>query len=129
MLAEMSELNGCVRVLVGNDGAGELVVDSSRAGPQTTTELQIDAALIQLPIVRAVARTLAHRRGFRLHELVDIAHAVDEVGVMLIDAAAIGSPLRCSFVVSGAAFLLTSTVTSRRGLLGTPVRGGGCWRD
>lgn len=94
----------------------ELVVDISRAGPQTTTELQIDAALNQLPIVRAVARMLGRRRGFRLDEIADITRAVDEVGAMLIDVASLGSPLRCSFVVSESSFLLTSAVASRRSL-------------
>lgn len=44
---------------------------------------------------------------------------------MLIDAASVGSPLRCSFVVSGFVFLMTSTVTSRRCL---PRHPGSRWR-
>lgn len=78
-----------------------------------TTELRVDATVDQLPIVRVVARTLAYRRGFALIELAEVTHAVDQVGVMLTDVASIGSALRCSFVVSGSAFLLTCAVTSR----------------
>ncbi|MFE7421804.1 anti-sigma factor [Rhodococcus sp. NPDC057529] len=96
------------------------------ARPQTTTELRVAAARDQLPIVRAVARTLARRRGFLLTEIADITHAIDEVSTALIDAATLGSALRCSFVVSGSAFLLTSAVTSRRGLSRYP---GARWRS
>ncbi|MDF3312975.1 anti-sigma factor [Rhodococcus sp. T2V] len=96
------------------------------AGPQTATELRVAAARDQLPIIRVVARTLAHRRGFLLTEIEDITHAVDEVGAALIGAATLGSSLRCSFEVSGFAFLLTTAVTSRRGL---PRYPGARWRS
>ncbi len=91
----------------------EPVLDIVSAGPPTT-QLRVSAALDQLPIVLAAARTLTRRRGFALEEVAEVTHAIDEVGAMLIDAASIGSPLRCSFVVSGSVFLMTSTVTSRR---------------
>ena len=79
-----------------------------------TTELRVNAVLDQLPIVLAAARTLTRRSGFALEEIAEVTHAIDEVGAMLIDAASIGSRLRCSFVVSGSVFLMTGTVTSRR---------------
>ncbi|MFF2115478.1 anti-sigma factor [Rhodococcus koreensis] len=104
----------------------EMVVSRVSAGPQTTTELRVEAVRDQLPIIQAVAQTLAHRRGFLLTEIADITHAVDEVGAALIDAATHGSPLRCSFEVSGSAFLLTTAVTSRRGL---PRYPGARWRS
>jgi len=99
-------------------------VDVVKIGPWTT-ELRVNAALDQLPIVQAAARTLTRRRGFALKEIAEVTHAIDEVGAMLIDAASIGSPLRCSFVVSGSDFLMTSTVTSRRCL---PRHPGSRWR-
>ncbi len=99
-------------------------MDVVKIGPWTT-ELRVNAALDQLPIVQAAARTLTRRRGFALKEIAEVTHAIDEVGAMLIDAASIGSPLRCSFVVSGSDFLMTSTVTSRRCL---PRHPGSRWR-
>ncbi len=104
----------------------ETGVNKVSARPQSTTELRVEAARDQLPIIRAVARTLAHRRGFLLTEIADITRAVDEVGAALIDAATLGSPLRCSFEVSGSAFLLTTAVTSHRGL---PRYPGARWRS
>lgn len=102
----------------------EPVLEVVSAGPRTT-ELRVNAALDQLPIVQAAARTLTGGRGFALNEIAEVTHAIDEVGAMLIDAASIGSPLRCSFVVSGSVFLMTSTVTSRRCL---PRHPGSRWR-
>ena len=100
------------------------MLDIVSAGPPTT-QLRVSAALDQLPIVLAAARTLTGGRGFALNEIAEVTHAIDEVGAMLIDAASIGSPLRCSFVVSGSVFLMTSTVTSRRCL---PRHPGSRWR-
>ncbi|UOT07244.1 hypothetical protein MPY17_16615 [Rhodococcus opacus] len=57
----------------------EPVLEVVSAGPRTT-ELRVNAALDQLPIVQAAARTLTRRRGFALKEIAEVTHAIDEVG-------------------------------------------------
>ena len=60
----------------------EPVLEVVSAGPRTT-ELRVNAALDQLPIVQAAARTLTGGRGFALKEIAEVTHAIDEVGAML----------------------------------------------
>ena len=62
------------------------------------TALRVPAEVDQLPVVRAVARTLAILDDFTLDEVADITLAVDQACAELIAAAPAGAELRCSFL-------------------------------
>lgn len=67
-----------------------------------TAELRVMAEFDQLPVVRAVAETLAILGDFNLDEVADIKLALDEICSQLMTGAAEGTYLRCVFIVGGA---------------------------
>jgi serine/threonine-protein kinase RsbW len=79
-------------------------------------ELRVVADADQLPVVRAVAETLAVLGDFTLDDIADIKLVVDEVCSELIAGAIDGAELSCSFVVgdSGIRIVTTSVVHEGR---------------
>ncbi|OZC46009.1 anti-sigma factor [Rhodococcus sp. 14-2470-1a] len=79
-------------------------------------ELRVVADADQLPVVRAVAETLAVLGDFTLDDIADIKLVVDEVCSELISGALPGAELSCSFLVSegGIRISTTSVVDSDR---------------
>lgn len=63
-------------------------------------ELRVLAEFDQLPVIRAVAETLAMLVDFNLDEVADIKLAIDEVCSELIAGAVEGADLRCLFHVT-----------------------------
>ncbi|WP_072802501.1 anti-sigma factor [Rhodococcoides yunnanense] len=74
-------------------------------------ELRVIADAAQLPVVRAVAETLAVLADFTLDDIADIKLVVDEVCSELIAGAVRGSELTCSFIVSDGGMRIASTST------------------
>lgn len=72
-------------------------------------ELRVVANADQLPVVRAVAETLAVLGDFTLDDIADIKLVVDEVCSELIAGAIAGAELSCSFVVSETGIRITTT--------------------
>lgn len=72
-------------------------------------ELRVIANADQLPVVRAVAETLAVLADFTLDDIADIKLVVDEVCSELISGAVDGAELSCSFVVSPTGMRITTT--------------------
>ncbi|WP_338891167.1 ATP-binding protein [Rhodococcus sovatensis] len=72
-------------------------------------ELRVVADADQLPVVRAVAETLAVLGDFTLDDIADIKLVVDEVCSELIAGAVEGAELSCSFVVGDAGMRITTT--------------------
>lgn len=72
-------------------------------------ELRVVADAEQLPVVRAVAETLAVLGDFTLDEIADIKLVVDEVCSELISGAVSGAELTCAFVVNDTAMRITTT--------------------
>lgn len=72
-------------------------------------ELRVVADADQLPVVRAVAETLAVLGDFTLDDIADIKLVVDEVCSELIAGAVPAAELTCSFVVSDAGIRITTT--------------------
>ncbi|MGA9873722.1 MAG: ATP-binding protein [Rhodococcus sp. (in: high G+C Gram-positive bacteria)] len=72
-------------------------------------ELRVIADADQLPVVRAVAETLAVLGDFTLDDIADIKLVVDEVCSELIAGAVVGAELSCSFVVGDTAMRITTT--------------------
>jgi serine/threonine-protein kinase RsbW len=69
--------------------------------------LRVAAEFEQLPVVRAVAETLAVLGDFTLDDVADVKLAVDEVCSELIAAAQPSSELTCSFAVAENALHVT----------------------
>nr|WP_296772269.1 ATP-binding protein [Rhodococcus sp. (in: high G+C Gram-positive bacteria)] len=82
-------------------------------------ELRVVADAEQLPVVRAVAETLAVLGDFTLDDIADIKLVVDEVCSELISGAVAGAELTCSFVVSGTAMRITTTSVVQEGRVPT----------
>ncbi|MFF0813619.1 ATP-binding protein [Rhodococcus sp. NPDC003318] len=72
-------------------------------------EVKVCAEFGQLPVLRAVAETIAVLADFNLDDVSDIKLAVDEVCSQLIKGAVGGAELVCTFRVSG----LTLEATAR----------------
>ncbi len=72
-------------------------------------ELRVVANADQLPVVRAVAETLALLGDFTLDDIADIKLVVDEVCSELIAGAVPSAELTCSFVVGDTGMRITTT--------------------
>jgi serine/threonine-protein kinase RsbW len=83
-------------------------------------ELRVAAEFEQLPVVRAVAETLAVLGDFTLDDVADIKLAVDEVCSELIAAAPGSADLTCSFAVTETGLHVTISAPLTRG--GVPNR-------
>ncbi|MBY6412096.1 ATP-binding protein [Rhodococcus sp. BP-252] len=80
-------------------------------------ELRVIADAAQLPVVRAVAETLAVLSDFTLDDIADIKLVVDEVCSELIAGAVLGAELSCSFVVGDSGIRIATTSTVQTGKL------------
>jgi serine/threonine-protein kinase RsbW len=65
----------------------------------STVEVRTSASAALIPTIRAVASDLAARADFDLDSISDLRMAVDEACAALVDVAAAGSALRCTFRV------------------------------
>lgn len=90
--------------------------------PTTPVEVKVIAEFGQLPVLRAVAETVAVLADFTLDDVSDIKLAVDEVCSQLIKDAVGGAGLVCTFSVSAPtlevvarADTVTDTVPDERG--------------
>lgn len=72
-------------------------------------ELRVVADAEQLPVVRAVAETLAVLGDFTLDDIADIKLVVDEVCSELIAGALPGAELTCAFTVSESGIRISSS--------------------
>ncbi|MET4048955.1 anti-sigma factor [Rhodococcus sp. 1163] len=72
-------------------------------------ELRVVADAEQLPVVRAVAETLAVLGDFTLDDIADIKLVVDEVCSELIAGALPGAELTCAFTVSDVGIRISSS--------------------
>jgi serine/threonine-protein kinase RsbW len=97
-----------------------------RAAPGSPVELRVTAEFDQLPVIRAVAETLAALADFGADEVADIKLAVDEIASELIGAVISDVDLTCSFVTSDSA--LAVTVAARIPAGNVPDRGAFGWR-
>lgn len=70
--------------------ASEAEVDTSG-----DIDLRLPAETGQLPVLRAVAATVAANGGFDVDEIADIRMLVDELSSMLVGVTASGTELRC----------------------------------
>ncbi|WP_024796710.1 hypothetical protein [Tomitella biformata] len=70
-------------------------------------ELRVMAEFDQLPVIRAVAETLAVLVDFNLDEVADIKLAIDEIGSELIAGAVESSDLRCLFLITDTELRIT----------------------
>ncbi|MGW0176425.1 ATP-binding protein [Rhodococcus sp. NPDC003322] len=78
-------------------------------------EVTVAADFGRLPVLRAVAETIAVLADFNLDDVSDIKLAVDEVCSQLIKDALTGAALICKFVVAGGAIEVEACVdTSSR---------------
>lgn len=80
----------------------ELDQSSSVADPadgSSTVEVRTAASAALIPTIRAVASDLAARADFDLDAISDLRMAVDEACATLVDLAAPGSTLTCTFRV------------------------------
>ncbi|MCE3556153.1 ATP-binding protein [Pseudonocardia sp. RS11V-5] len=67
--------------------------------PGSVVEVRTSASASLIPTIRAVASDLAARADFDLDAISDLRMAVDEACATLVDVAAPGSALRCTFDV------------------------------
>lgn len=79
----------------------------TKATSDTPVILNVAAEFEQLPVVRAVAETLAVLGDYVLDEVADVKLAVDEVCSDLVAAASADSTLTCAFSVSRTEFRVT----------------------
>ncbi len=70
-----------------------------RASQASTLEVRTEASTAMIPTIRAVAADLAGRADFDLDAISDLRMAVDETCTTLVEIAAPGSPLTCTFTV------------------------------
>lgn len=66
---------------------------------EVTVEIRTPATAALIPTIRAVASDLAARADFDLDAIADLRMAVDEACATLVDLAAAGAQLRCTFQV------------------------------
>jgi serine/threonine-protein kinase RsbW len=88
-------------------------------------ELRLPAQPAQLPVVRAVANTVAMRANFDLDAIADITMAIDELCSQLMTKAADGATLRCSFLLRPESLLVHGSVPANGSALNTASFG---WR-
>ncbi len=88
-------------------GVGKIEELERKSG--APVELRVIANADQLPIVRAVAETLAVLGDFTLDDVADIKLVVDEVCSELIAGAVNAGELTCSFVVGEQAIHISTT--------------------
>jgi serine/threonine-protein kinase RsbW len=88
-------------------------------------DLRLPARPAQLPVVRAVANTVAMRANFDLDAIADITMAIDELCSQLMTNAADGATLRCCFLLGPESLLVHGSVPAAGGPLSTASFG---WR-
>lgn len=86
----------------------------TKATSDTPVILNVAAEFEQLPVVRAVAETLAVLGDYVLDEVADVKLAVDEVCSDLVAAASADSTLTCAFSVSRTEFRVTVSAAVER---------------
>ncbi|WP_308259056.1 ATP-binding protein [Pseudonocardia sp. H11422] len=72
---------------------------TATVGDPSTVEVRTTASAALIPTIRAVASDLAARADFDLDAISDLRMAVDEACATLVDVAAPGSRLHCTFRV------------------------------
>jgi serine/threonine-protein kinase RsbW len=87
--------------------------------PGSVVEVRTSASASLIPTIRAVASDLAARADFDLDAISDLRMAVDEACATLVDVAAPGSSLRCTFDVREELIRVHAEVDT--GDAGTPV--------
>ncbi|KAA0925914.1 ATP-binding protein [Rhodococcus sp. IEGM 1401] len=94
--------------------AGVSKIEELERGSGAPVELRVRAEADQLPVVRAVAETLAVLSDFTLDDIADVKLVVDEVCSQLIKGSVTDAELSCTFAVSdsGIRIVVTSTLTS-----------------
>ncbi|MCJ0893010.1 ATP-binding protein [Rhodococcus sp. ARC_M5] len=92
--------------------AGVSKVEELERGSGAPVELRVRAEADQLPVVRAVAETLAVLSDFTLDDIADVKLVVDEVCSQLIKGSVTDAELSCTFSVSnsGIRIVVTSTL-------------------
>ncbi|MFD3510161.1 anti-sigma factor [Nocardia sp. NPDC058666] len=80
------------------DSSDRLITDSEHA---TAIQIQIDADLGQIVMLRAVAETVALIAGFAVDEVADTRVALDEAATCLILGAVPDSALHCDVIADG----------------------------
>lgn len=80
------------------DSSDRIIADSIHA---TSIQIQIDADLSQVVMLRAVAETVALIAGFTVDEVADTRVALDEAATCLILGAVPDSQLNCDVVADG----------------------------
>lgn len=80
----------------------DTIGDTTTAGAQAaaTVEVRTTATAALIPTIRAVASDLAARADFDLDAISDLRMAVDEACAALVEVAAAGATLECTFVVA-----------------------------
>jgi serine/threonine-protein kinase RsbW len=73
-------------------------------------DLRLPAMPTQLPVVRAVANTMAMRANFDLDAIADITMAIDELCSQLMTKAGAGATLRCSFLLRPESLLVRGSI-------------------
>ncbi|OZD74792.1 anti-sigma factor [Rhodococcus sp. 14-2496-1d] len=93
--------------------AGVSKIEELERGSGAPVELRVRAEADQLPVVRAVAETLAVLSDFTLDDIADVKLVVDEVCSQLIKGSVTDAELSCMFAVSdsGIRIVVTSTLT------------------
>ena len=92
--------------------AGVSKIEELERGSGAPVELRVRAEADQLPVVRAVAETLAVLSDFTLDDVADVKLVVDEVCSQLIKGSVTDAELSCLFAVSdsGIRIVVTSTL-------------------
>lgn len=84
-----------------------------QAQPQPAVELRVLADADQLPVLRALAATIALHEDFDLDEVADIRLAMDEVCTRLINHATAGAELVCRLQYTAPALQVSVSTTTR----------------
>ena len=92
--------------------AGVSKIEELERGSGAPVELRVRAEADQLPVVRAVAETLAVLSDFTLDDIADVKLVVDEVCSQMIKGSVTDAELSCTFAVSdsGIRIVVTSTL-------------------
>ncbi|GAA1695974.1 hypothetical protein GCM10009765_51520 [Fodinicola feengrottensis] len=77
-------------------------------------EVRVPAEATQLPVLRAVANTIAMREDFDLDAIADVTMAVDELCSQLIVRAAGEAVLVCRFIVDSDRITLHGSVGAKK---------------
>lgn len=94
--------------------AGVGKVEELERGSGAPVELRVRAEADQLPVIRAVAETLAVLNDFTLDDIADVKLVVDEVCSQLIKGSVAEAELSCTFAVgdAGIRIVVTSAMES-----------------